>query len=455
MWCKAVLLLNVLVALTAAFHTGHRASCEREVKCNGNLMCADVCKKGTVEVDSWAVKSLSYQRQLQRSDKLVYFELPGTHNSAITEADGFGIEKYFVSALFDGRDFDQSDDLGEGLCQYLSLTDQLRMGVRHLEIDIWWDPLLKDVVVCHSPVPLYPVGNISRTAEAKNISLEWNPLKMSCVGTKRHFSDVLSEVRDWMILPENSQEFVILYFDTKFYLSPEQVTQANKEIRNVFGEMLWPASQGSPLGYSLEQLLANKQRILIENMKECWTKFEEGDSQVVFYPVLWNDHQFSADGLTEFPACTVEGDTNWYGSKWVRALDGSFIEAATRCGVQIVSKDYMNPDDMKLFVWSWDQQEPKLSTDACVAMLPSGRWATLPCSEQHFTACVSTASKQSGDYRNWVVDVNGPKAAWGEGTCPDGYEFAAPHNGFANNLLLVAGVGQTLWLNAPNPLLQK
>lgn len=451
MWTKVLLLLQVVTTLSMAFHTGHRAACERELKCNGNLMCANVCKKGTVEVDKWVVNALNYQRQLQRSDSLMFYELPGTHNSAITEADGFGIEKYFISALLNGHDFDQGDDVGEGLCQYLSLTDQLRMGVRHLEIDIWWDPVRSDIIVCHSPIPLYPVGNISRTAEAKNITLDWNPLKMSCIGTKRRFSEVLREVRDWMIRPENTKEFVMLYFDTKFYLSPEQVSQANKEIRAIFGEMLWPASQGSPLKYSLDQLLASKQRLVIENMKECWTKFDEGDSQVVFYPTLWNDHQFSASDLAEFPDCSIQGDHAWYGSKWVRALDGSFIEAATRCGVQVVSKDYMNPDDMKLFVWSWDQQEPS-DKDGCVAILPSGRWATLPCSEEHFTACVSTDSKNKGGYSTWAVDVNGAKARWGEGVCPEGYEFAAPHNGFANNLLVVAGVGQTMWVNAPNPL---
>lgn len=446
----AILIIQALATTAVAFHTSHRASCEREVKCNGNLMCASVCKRGTVEVDTWATNSLKYQRNLQTNDKLVYMEMPSTHNSAITEADGYGIEKYFISALMDGADFDQGDDVGEGVCQYLSLTDQLRMGVRHLEIDIWgW--MTKDIVVCHSPIPLYPVGNISRTAEAKNISLDFSAAKMSCIGTKRQFADVLTEIRDWMVLPENSEEFVMLYFDTKFYLLPEQVTQANNEIREIFGEMLWPASDGNFLQYSLQELLAKKRRIAIENAKDCWTK-TDGDAQVVFYPTLWN-HQFGATELAEFPNCAVEGDSSWYGSQWVRALDGSFIEAATRCGVQIVSKDYMNPDDMKLYVWSWDQQEPKLA-DGCVAMTPSGRWASLPCDEAHYSACVNSESARNGDFSKWIVNLDST-TAYGKGVCPDGYEFAAPHNGFANNLLNVAGYGQTIWLNAPNPLTEK
>jgi thiamine monophosphate kinase len=47
----------------------------------------------------------------------------------------------------------------------------------------------------------------------------------------------------------------------------------------------------------------------------------------------------------------ISGDADWYGKQQVRSLDGSFIEAATRCGVQVVSGDYTNPDEMKFFVW--------------------------------------------------------------------------------------------------------
>ncbi len=48
--------------------------------------------------------------------------------SAINEADGYGIEKYFISALQGGSNLDTGDDVGEGVCQYLSITDQLRIG---------------------------------------------------------------------------------------------------------------------------------------------------------------------------------------------------------------------------------------------------------------------------------------------------------------------------------------
>jgi hypothetical protein len=151
---KFLIVVSSLVTIvSSSFHISHRANCQRKHVCNGNYMCADVCERGTVKVDSWITSSLSYQRQLQANDKFVFFEMPSTHNSAVTEADGYGIEKYYISALEGGSNLDSGDDLGEGVCQYLSLTDQLRMGTRHLEVDINWGIQDKEAQVCHTLTP--------------------------------------------------------------------------------------------------------------------------------------------------------------------------------------------------------------------------------------------------------------------------------------------------------------
>lgn len=174
-----------------------------------------------------------------------------------------------------------------------------------------------------------------------------------------------------MVLPENLEEIVMIYYDTKFYLSPEQVNWANNLMIDIFGSMIYKASEGNPLlKLSPHDLLSSGKRILFENQKEWWTKSSTNQTsdQIVFYPALWT-HQFSANSLVEFPDCSIEGDHDWYGNQWVRALDGSFIEAATRCGVQIASGDYTNPDDVKFYVWSWDFGQPSAAS-GCVAILP-------------------------------------------------------------------------------------
>lgn len=446
------LLCIVLLVPGSAFHITHRSVCQKKKLCNGDLMCANVCEKGTVEVDQWAVDALNYQRLLQRSDQMIFYEMTSTHNSAISEANGFGIEKYFIAALGGGLDMDEGDDVGEGVCQFLTLTDQLRMGIRHLEIDIWWDRLVDDLVVCHSPIPLFPVGEVTRQAEAANLTLNWDPKNMSCLGTKLAFADVLMEVHDWMMQPKNEEEIVMLFFDTKFYLSNSSVTKANNEIRNVFGTMLWNVTDGTPLTHRVDELLSLGKRIIIENNREEWLYPSEG-KPIVFWPTLWNNHQFGPNSFVQFPNCSIDGDMDWYGKEWVRALDGTFTEAATRCGVPVISGDYTNPDDMKFYVWSWDQMEPS-DKNGCTAILPNGRWATLDCNTSLPYSCLTDSDESAlGFGLAWSVnlDVSGIWSA-GAVSCPAGSSWSAPHNGYANSILVDIAYAQTIWVNAPNPL---
>jgi len=296
--------------------------------------------------------------------------------------------------------------------------------------------------VCHSPVPLYPVGAVNRAAEDAGLDLQWDPKNMSCIGTKRLFTDVLKEIKGWMMQEENLEEIVMIYIDTKIFLpNSEQITKGTQDIWDVFGDMTYSiATDGSPLYKSRRDLLNAGKRILFENQKDIWLQTEGSVTPVVISPVLWT-HQFDENSFQEFPNCTIEGDSEWYGSQMVRALSLSGImESASRCGVNLISPDYINPDEMKMYVWSWDQMEPASLTD-CVAMLPSGRWGTLPCDTALPYACAD-------DKGVWSVnlDVTG---AWAgdKAVCNPGFAPSVPHNGFTNAKLNLAGYGQTIWLN--------
>jgi hypothetical protein len=137
--------------------------------------------------------------------------------------------------------------------------------------------------------------------------------------------------------------------------------------------------------------------------------------------------------------------------------DKQLLTSICRCGVNIISSDYTNPDDMKLFVWSWDQQEPKFlnSSTHCVAMLPTGRWAALDCSTALPYACAVPQS--NGQYTNsedahgmWNINLDVTGIWLGDkAPCNVGYVPSVPHNGFTNAILSTKSFGQTLWLNTP------
>ena len=127
--------LFVLALLAASTHARDLANCTRQRLCNGDYLCADVCKLGTVVPDAFANRGLALQRALTYDDRLARHTLIGSHNSAISLAYGFGIEMDGFETLLNKTLYD-NDNLGEGVDSSFTLTDQLNMGLRHLEIDI-------------------------------------------------------------------------------------------------------------------------------------------------------------------------------------------------------------------------------------------------------------------------------------------------------------------------------
>ena len=201
---------------------------------------------GSVVTDPVASVGLKLQRNLQRKEPLVRNTMIGTHNSAISQAYGFGIEMDGFETLLNTTLY-SNDDVGEGVDQNFALTDQLNMGLRHLEIDItsgYFEvpPKINDIFVWHSPVPLDPslVEKVKRAARKQKVDLgDWKPGKLSCLGTHVVFETMLAEVKTW--LDRNPTEFVILYLDTKpgTVLTKAQSTAASAMMRDVFGDTIW------------------------------------------------------------------------------------------------------------------------------------------------------------------------------------------------------------------------
>ncbi|GMF37441.1 unnamed protein product [Phytophthora lilii] len=108
-------------------------NCTLVDKCNGDKsVCSKVCDRGTVVVPDWLKSTLAYQRNLAFSGPFCYAQIPATHNSAITLADGFGNRDQLFNKNLDP---DKWWSYLKTNNQVLSLTDQLDIGIRFLEID--------------------------------------------------------------------------------------------------------------------------------------------------------------------------------------------------------------------------------------------------------------------------------------------------------------------------------
>lgn len=124
-----------------------------------------------------------------------------------------------------------------------------------------------------------------------------------------------------------------------------------------------------------------------------------------------------------------------------RALSSGVPEDMTKCGVNIVSPNYVSSDIVKGFVWSWDLGEPT-SPSGCAVMRSSGRWATTSCQSSYRAACQSKTSPEV-----WQLSATvGTFEAAGK-SCAEGFTFSRPSNGYHNMKLWDAALTEMIWLN--------
>ena len=111
--------------------------------------------------------------------------MPGTHNGAIAQDYEMGIEEDFLEALLlpiYGEEWSQVVIAN----QRHALLDQLRMGVRHVEIDVYNMERLGGFKVCHWPVcppDFYII--VKRAAERQGMDpLDWQCSNLGTAGAR-------------------------------------------------------------------------------------------------------------------------------------------------------------------------------------------------------------------------------------------------------------------------------
>jgi hypothetical protein len=107
-------------------------------RCDSAAVCSRVCVPGSVVVDPWLQWAMGYQLALARKQPLCYAQMLGTHNSAVTLANGYGNRDAVYSGYLKWLGTLGARTELETNNQWVSLTDQLNLGVRALELDVHW-----------------------------------------------------------------------------------------------------------------------------------------------------------------------------------------------------------------------------------------------------------------------------------------------------------------------------
>ena len=387
-------------------------------KCGAN----GICVQGSARISRWLQFALKTQRELQIDIPVNYVQVLGSHNSQNNRASGHG--------NFDGCHWPlRADDVW---CislanQEFSFTDQLNMGVRSLEIDLW---------ECFGKIRMSHCS-------------EW--MKLGCSPWDKEFAEGLKEISDWTRKSKNRNEIIEIYLDDK--TTEEATWTINNAIKQYFGDkVLTPAdlklkfSDKWPTIREMRQI--QKTVIFIDENnnhsghylhEHFWTEWLTVNS---FSPQLNN---CSAVGGNNKETVRIYGDSTVYGPFWNGIKQQGTIMDFKKyllCGVSFLNADHINSELMKTAVFTWAEGEPKHPIDdsSCAVLSSEGRWHLAQCNEYHYFACVSKLNENIWSVSSGVEKYSNP-------LCQEGMKFSVPRNGYHHQELVKIAKGKKVWLN--------
>jgi hypothetical protein len=335
---------------------------------------------------SWLHRTLDYQYELGSSLPLRDAPWIGTHNS-------FNSTSEFPTVSHTDSN------------QQLSLTHQLRIDVRSLELDVHWLP---SPHAGGQPAPVVCHGRGR------------DQLHTGCT-TERLLRDTIDEVATW--LRDHDDQVLLLYVedavDTPEGYDPTAAV-LEQGLRDERGRSLVyrPPSGGACADLPLE-LTRDRVRKAGAQVVMVTSGCGEGAAWrgLVFY---WRNVEVEgrAHGYRDAPVCDQDPDGDGapefgrdvYASKLVRYYeDSTWISRAaeptglgspddgltpatvgrmSRCGVELLGFDQILPRDGRLaaLAWSWAEDEPSRAGD-CAIQRGDGRWVSRRCTKRHRAAC--------------------------------------------------------------------
>ena len=443
-----------------AVQNGTAAACRmplRSVSDSASEQCSPIDGRTISEAQvaaygqSWTHRALSLQRGLDDSAPLVEEQLPHTHNSFNASSYSLGSTSYYPTLT------------NQDPNQVYSLTDQLRMDVRAIEIDLHWMPSPyaaangrtdtggKWVTMCHGDNGL---------VTGVHVGCSWD----------RPLEDGLTEVRAW--LDANPDQVILLYFENQLTdetgaYNPQAHDIAASIISDKLGSKVYRPAVGQPCASmpmdtvsAADIRAAGAQVLIVGNCGAggAWGTWvhergprwdEHGD------PASYNDSACNADRAARQSDATFR--RYFEDSTWLANMQNGknslttppIVARMVQCGVNIIGLDQLTPQDPRLaaLVWSWAQNEPAADAGNCALSGNDGRFHAGDCKDKHSAACVDA----SGAWHVTAATTKWDKASAACSKEFSGSRFAVPANGFRNELLVAAkGSVSDVWLNYAN-----
>lgn len=470
-------------------------NCDKIERCDKKGVCAIVCKHGSVQMDHWAQKALKLQRKLAYRRNFCSATLLGSHNSAINIADGYGVEDHvFEGYLHYFKWFKKGMTIHTN-DQLFSLTDQLHMGVRFIELDVhWFDD---DLHIAHcGGFKLKLLDGIitvfNDIAKILGTDIEWDSETIGCKPSmssipakeQRPLKDALNELSMWLHAPENQDEFLIVFFDDETDLMKwNKVGKLLDYIKEYFAEneILRPLDLAYNTKWpTFEELLSVGKRVVFMSgidylasgeeilfVKDTVCNWQEPHLPLSLFPDChFHESATKTPGspdnkLTIFRPETSEieyGILNAAGQFGINQnlLNEKSLPGVINCGINLPSPDNITPKRVEATIWVVTKGH-ELQPQKCVALLQQSKtWQSVDCNTKNLVAaCVDVNNP-----RHWQLGSSSVVEADAVVACAalpfTVMEYSVPACGYENELLYRLlmmqqnGLNSTagVWLNA-------
>jgi hypothetical protein len=380
---------------------------------------------------TWLHAAAAFQYGLGNGLPLLRAQWLGTHNSFNSTAD---------DPTLSHTDSNQQ----------LSLTDQLDIDMRSLELDLHYIPSAttngaSTVVVCHGRGP-----------DQEHFGCTNEPT----------FAQVLPRIAKW--LDAHPHQVILLYLEDELG-ADAGYAETLKTLDGVLGSKLYRPSASEmtakgcanlPLGISRDDVRARgAQVVLVGNCRSGWARDVYGWDAV-------HVESGSTPDYKPFPACDATYGRDVYDSKLVRYYeDSTFVATAidptqtpaqhqanaltpdkvssmVRCGVGLFGFDQVLPHDGRIgaSIWSWAKNEPNAAGGRCGLQRASdGRWITAACRERHRAVCRDASGSLSLTSR--PVPYAAAATACGKAS------FDMPRTGYESSLVRAQAGADPVWLH--------
>ncbi|KAF1787509.1 PLC-like phosphodiesterase, TIM beta/alpha-barrel domain [Phytophthora cactorum] len=279
-------------AVNSKTRSPKNVTCTLVKLCDSNSVCSEVCEAGTASIDPWVVDTIAYQNEMSYAETLCYTQLPATHNSVITQARGYGNRDQLFNAMLNASNPDSYTRTSN---QFLSLTDQLNVGARFLELDVhYFASALRDAHCSNLGVSLIDTLSADMVISLKSVleasgegsTVEWSSDLVGCLPSlsgiraeeQRLHNESLAEIATW--LASHPNDFVVLFADIGDEVASFGQTDALLKLyANTFGDLLFSPSDFESAGgdwnrFTLEDLIQQGKHVVLVTASEATTSEE-------------------------------------------------------------------------------------------------------------------------------------------------------------------------------------